>query len=819
MKSLSSPREAVIADTDGAATVRPAPAQWPAALLTALLLALLGLAMLSRAPLRDSQSFSLGSVASQTARGFHAQETSAAGHGFRWTDGDSTLVLPAQGVGAHRLELTLSAPWPAQNELALDLQINATPVVSLTAGMQPRHYVLLVPADDVRLSDNRVQIISPTFTPQENSRRPRELGVAVFDATWTSLNQPGWLVPTQVFMIALTGSLFWLALAAAGVGVGARSISVLLFGLIVLAMRTSDPRYVYRAQSLFWLAGIALLCALCLAAFRFWRPAQTVPRAALRDWLALHWPAFGGYALVTAALLFPLLLRFPSHIIGFPGDAYEYVWKMHWFAQALFGQQTSPAFAAHVFYPAGYEVGLSEMTPAHTLLGAPVTRLFGAVAGYNSVVVVSFLLSGIFTYLLAIRLGARRGAAFVAGLIVAFSARRFYHALGHMPMLGIQWAILAFYGWEGVLTRRRAWDGAVAGLGFALATWSSWYIGVTFALFLALYTPLRLGWRRLPLLLSAWRPTLVAGMITMALVMPLAQPYLELRSAGSMYRHSFFQLQLHAVRPIDYLLPNPLHPLWGDWARQFYLENGGEHIVTLGITATLLALAGVFVARRQRLTWVLVTLAGVNLVMTLGPQWQLPNGWLLPLPVQFVYNYVPVLDSIRVWSRMALYVAVCAALLAAFALSRLPTRWYRTGIALAAGLVLLETIAAYPLSAPQPRSVDVWIRDHPDAQVVIEMPQVFNGPGLLATVYTGKATNGGYGTFDPPLYREGKPSLDHFPSGSALRLLQRWQTDLVIVDEWQMARREPDWEQILAAEPRLERVYRADGFSVYALRR
>lgn len=788
------------------------------ALLAACILALLAGLFLSRAALSGEQSISLGSAGPELASSFHDPELSSDGRGFRWTDGDSTIVLPAQSSGSHQLTLTLSAGQAANTILPMNITVNASEVFTLPVSTEIRRYSLLIGAEHIQASENRLLLESPTFAPPEANDPRQNLGVAVFEVGWHSMTAPAWLVPLQAAVIALTGGLLWLALSLAGLPRSARLLILLLFLAIALAMRSSDPRFLYRLHALFWLLSIALLCAAGSLALWLRRPAPAEPLPRLRPWLAQHWPAAAGYALLTLALLFPILPHFNTHIPGFPGDAYEYVWKMDWFARNLFAQQTSPTFAAHIFFPAGYEVALSEMTPAHTLLGAPLTWLGGPIASYNSLIVISFFLCGLFTYLTALRLGARPGAAFVAGLIVAFGARRFYHALGHLPMIGLQWAILALYGWEGVLTRRRNWDGFVAGLGFALAVWSSWYIGVTFALFLALYTPLRLGLRRLPELLAAWRPILLAALITLALVLPLAQPYFEVRSAGAMHQHSLVQMHLHSVRPLDYLLPSPYHALWGEWAGQFYPAHNGEYIVTLGITATLLALAALLVARQRRLTWTLLILALVNLAMTFGPVWYLPVEGYIPLPPLFVYHYVPILDSIRVWTRMALYISICAALLAAFTLSRIPDHWYRATWLLVAGLILIESLTRLPLSEPQPRPVDHWMHQHSTAQVLIEMPEAFSGQGLYYTTHSQKASSGGYASFYPPQYRAAMPILERFPAPETLALLQRWQVELIVVDEQAMQRRDSAWEERLAGSPVLERVYQAEGFSVYEFR-
>jgi hypothetical protein len=518
-------------------------------------------------------------------------------------------------------------------------------------------------------------------------------------------------------------------------------------------------------------------------------------------------------------MLAPLLASLSSAIIGPAGDNFEYVWKMSWFAEALLHHRMTPIASAQIYFPSDTELTSSEMTPAHTLLGLPLTALAGPVVAYNVAVALSLLLTAGFTYLLARRLGAGSGPAWVAGLIFAFCLERLSHVIdGHFGMIGSQWLALTLYGWEGMLTRRRRWDALVAGVAAALLVWTSSHYAATFPFLLAIYTALRLSLPQLRALLRDWRLPAIALTIVVPLALPLAQPYVESMLRGDPYPHPYWQVLSNSAAPADYLRPNPYHSLWGDWARRLYGRQGAEFYVAVGFTATALALAGLLAARRRREAWALAAALALAAVMSLGPELRLPGGGSVALPVAYIYDRVPVWGDIRNWSRMGMYVALCAALLASLALTGLPGQVRRFAWVFAAALVLLESATAWPLSPTAPRPVDVWLREQPGQGAFVQIPRPAGGYSHYLTLLTGKPTSQGTGKYTPALNREERDTLYDFPDESSLRLAQRWGIVYIVVLEEPMDRDAPGWRETLAAQPLAAVVYRQDGVSVYRIR-
>ncbi len=814
----------MIADTAGGlqSSARRRPGRQVGALselATVALLLILATVVIARAPLQRATTLELGASDRGSVAGFYPAEINTDDEALRWTAGEATIRLPALGAGPHILRLRLSAPQaPSPASVATTIAVNGRALATLPISAAPRQYRLLVPAADLRWAPNAVGISSPTFVP---ARDERQLGVAVFMAGFSTTGSQGWLAPAQAMALAVAALALVLALARLGVSRGWRVLVVALFLLISLAMRQSDARFVERWSALALTAtmGAGFAVAALTPVARAASPAdgcdEALPPATLGAWWHNWWPALALFAGLAALLCIPIWPRFGTHIFGTEGDNYEYAWKLHWFVEALVERGVSPTFVPLSFYPAGYELGMSEITPAHTLLGLPLTLAFGPAASFNALLYLSYVLTGLTTAMYAERIGASRLGALVAGVGVAFCVYRFTHMLGLLPQLGTHWVLLTLYGWEGYLQRRRPGDVVLAAVSLGLAFWSSMYYGATLVPLLALYTLLRRPWATTRTLLEDWRPLLAALLIVTALVAPYAQPFLQAQAINEQRRFSYETLLILSALPGDFVNPNPWHPL-----RHLVPLGGPKQYVSVGIGLLALAVVGLWRRRHEQLVWTLVAIACVNFVVALGPELRV-GGTTIPLPVRFIYEHVPVLQSIRAWSRMAFYLQICVAALAALALTGIGRQpaWARAGALALAGLVLLESASAPPpLSPLGPRAVDRWLAAQPGTGSVIQVPDTIGGYHVYYARHHHKPIAVGYGTYFPPTYHENINLLIAFPVlKEVVPLYQRMGVEWVLV---RRARMRPDqpWRDQAAALPDVRQVYEDDEYTVFQVR-
>jgi len=540
------------------------------------------------------------------------------------------------------------------------------------------------------------------------------------------------------------------------------------------------------------------------------------------------------YLLLALVMTYPLVARFAHAVLGPPGDNFEYLYKLWWFKRALFDLGISPFFNADVFYPEGYYLALHEMSLANVSLGTPLTILCGETVSYNTLVLLSFVLSGFGVYLLAFRLTRARLAALLGGVVYAFCSYRMGHlGAGHLNLLGTQWLPFLFLCLEQVLETKKTLSAILVGVFFALSALSSWYYAPTAAIFAAAYVSWRARpWRERLLNRRLWYSFALAAVVAILLMAPSVVHTMQQWGQREM-AFSLREVDVFSASVGDFLVPNPMHPLWGKLVAPYYVERQDvpEHTIALSWIAMVLALVAMW-TRRERVSSAYALLFGLSLVLALGttlhvggqrvyvvvPAWvergftaamgllakrlalhpmpmyydlRVAGAIYVPLPTLLCYLYLPFFDAMRVWTRFGLISAFAVAILASIGLARIMegtdgtahrSRWS----VLLIGAVIFELAAVpYPLGWSEVRSqpVDRWLARQAGQEAVAQFPllKAEHGLGLYAAGVHGRPIVYGYGAFFPRCYRQVRPVLWDFPTGQAIALLRDWGVRYVLV--------------------------------------
>jgi hypothetical protein len=518
------------------------------------------------------------------------------------------------------------------------------------------------------------------------------------------------------------------------------------------------------------------------------------------------------FAVLTVALTYPISWHLSDSLPGYPPiDNFHYLWELWYPAHAIFDLHTSPFVDPHVYSPFGFDfIRNQDMSPATVLLFVPLTRAVGEVVAYNLIILMSYPLSAFGTYLLCRELWGNRLAALVAGTAVGFCAYRVSHALGHLSTATTQWIPFFFLYLERSITRPTIRNGLLAGLFYSLSALVTWYYAVGCTISALLYAPVRLTRTHRGHTRELGRSVAGAAVVALVLVTPFAIPYARAVTSGAMTSRPGVQQETFAASVADFFIPTVSHPLWGKWISQNWRTgvNGqwpSEWQIYLGTVLLVLAFVGIC-AERTRRVWALIAMGTGMFVLALGPNLQVTHQtvtgvsntggvWSIPLPVR-VLALIPPFSQLRAWSRMAIFVELAVALLAArgvlFLFDHPPrilaarTRVWRVGLTVViVCLIVMDTLAVpYARSSLTPRKVDLWLAAQPGDFATIDYPVIghgWSGPAMYRTRVTGKRTVLGYGSYPPNA--EFWPVLSRFPASEALDLLRWWDVKYVIVDE------------------------------------
>lgn len=402
--------------------------------------------------------------------------------------------------------------------------------------------------------------------------------------------------------------------------------------------------------------------------------------------------------LVTASLLvlLPLLYFYPAvfgQVLLAPGDG----WTQNLGVRVLLGQMIAhgqlPLWNPYLF--AGMPLAATTYPGAFYPPNWVFALLSPGVA-MNLLVITTFHLSLIGTYLYARRIGLERVGALVTAAAFTFGGFMIAH-LGQASRIAaaawLPWILLAIEQLHQGATWRWVTLGAVfIALQFIAGEPQMFvFTGLVCAAYVGFALLFR-EWRA-----SRWRFSLYAGAMALCgVLLSLLQllPAREVQQQSGRARLTYEYFASHSLPPrqlfsllFPYFFGGAAGPpykvyYWGEW-------NPGISFGSVGMIATLLALVALLARGRNKLTLFWGGVAVVSLVLTLGDH--------LPLGLNQLLFHVPVYNAFRGSYRNLLEFTFAAAVLAGLGVNYLQQRtWHvtRTTLLLSTGVLTLLVTAS-----------------------------------------------------------------------------------------------------------------------------
>ena len=503
-----------------------------------------------------------------------------------------------------------------------------------------------------------------------------------------------------------------------------------------------------------WLAtdALAVAAAGLLAALVVALPwdARRQVRAPSRFTLGEAAASLAGHAALFVLMSWPLVTG-PARLgVMDRPDGRLNAWILAWDVEALL-HAPGRLWDAPAFHPLPDSLAFSENLLLPAIVVSPALRWGGPVLGYNLVLFLSMVASGLGTQLLIRRASGARLAAFVGGAIFAVGAHRWIrlahpHAQVTMFLPLALWALDRF--WE----RRTPGRALVVGLMLGLQAWSSVYLAAITALALAVAVLLALlaGLDRRGLLaLSA------GGVLALLTAAPVARPYLRMRAFQGV-EWTMEDVATYATTLTSYAASGTR--LYGGITQRHLDPADVQDTLFPGLVALALGLSGLAAAPR-RYRAVALAASAAAIVISLGPETAV---------YRFLHEHLVFVRGVRALSRFSLVPVLALSVLAGFTLAG------RRRLALPAlALVLVESTNA-PIryhSYAGPPAADRFLAGGTGA--VARLPL---GEGDTAAMLDGVAhwrplVNGDSG-FVPRPYTRAMELLDGPLTGEGLRFLR-----------------------------------------------
>lgn len=406
------------------------------------------------------------------------------------------------------------------------------------------------------------------------------------------------------------------------------------------------------------------------------------------------------YFALAVFFTWPLAPSMTSHLPHGSNDIWQNLWNFWWWREALVELGQNPYSTHFLFHPHGASLALHTHSTFNQIAAFPINLLLGPVAALNFATLLGFVLSGIAAHQLAYEIHNDRAGAYLAGLIFAFFPHHLEQSLEHLNLSSIQFLPwVALYGLR-IVRRGTLRDACLFGIVFALNALSCWH----YALFTLFILPWIWGVELIrasdpgPLVRHTMKRLLVSGAIVSVVMGPFALSMLS--EAGSVI--SYAKAPVDRGSDLAFLfVPSDHHPVLGTLTDSYYRAHRAYPALGsqayLGYGALILAALALIRARSDRsvVTWCLIFSSSLLLALGAHPTF---GGQALGITMPHaVFEYLPLLKSLRVANRFIVLSMLALAILASIGFSAVLKERRRAAI-LMFGLIGFEFLwIPYPM--------------------------------------------------------------------------------------------------------------------------
>lgn len=394
------------------------------------------------------------------------------------------------------------------------------------------------------------------------------------------------------------------------------------------------------------------------------------------------------YVILTIILTYPVAFKIKTHIPGMAGDSFQWM-RILWYTK-IATSKTNLTTLTHdnlLFYPEGIESMPfpSAFNQTMYLLLSPFLELHII---YTILWLLTFIVGAIGCYLLVKYLTGNKYAAFIAGIVFAFSPYHFSRGLYFFGATTIQWIPFCALFLIKTVKEGEIKNAIIAGIFFVLVAMSD----LQYMVFMGIFTGLVFiydFYKNIDLTNDFFRSAgeitkkyAAFGTVTFLGVLPLTLNEIRISlSSQNFLKPHYSEILKLSNDLMSFFIPSHLHPVLGELTLDFYSNVPSwlpEKVNFIGFIVLGLSIFAFIKLRKDSDVkfWFFSTLffSAVSLgpVLHLNGKPLLTNpGINIPLPHQILYQMIPFLDNCRTVGRFFIIATLGYTVLAGYGISEL----------------------------------------------------------------------------------------------------------------------------------------------------
>lgn len=462
------------------------------------------------------------------------------------------------------------------------------------------------------------------------------------------------------------------------------------------------------------------------------------------------------YIILTIILTFPVAFTIGSKIPGV-GDAFYWMNSL-WYTNFALAHAdiTSLTYNNIIFYPTGVPV-MPFPSAFNQILTILLLHFFKIQIIYSLLWLLSFILAAFGAYLLVKYLTQNDYAAFLSGIIFAFTPYHFVHGLGHLGATTIQWLPFCALFFMKVYREGGIKNCILAGIFYIFVALSDMqylvfmglFIGILFLYEHGMSIQLNRGFR-IEVHKSILIKYLIIGIVAFSIILPLTISDIQVALSGiNFLKPNPLDAIKYSTDILSFFLPSTLHPIFGETVSPIYQKftgNVSENTTYIGYTVLVLSIFALFALWKDLTVRFWGIIAIIFSIFSLGPVLHVAGQTVftvfhisIPLPHLILYYFIPFMENSRTTGRFFIVAVLAFAVLAGFGCNELLKRHDTKKtliVTLIATLIVFEYLCIpFPVSVVNQPDFYQKIGLDPDQYALLEIPIASNYEAGVRIIY------------------------------------------------------------------------------------